>query len=68
MPVNMRKMADLKDRILSKIDDNFLNLSLKYESSLSNNLKLKTEVEKHSKTNWKKGRVRVNSFSASTTC
>ena len=29
MPVNMRKMADLKDRILSKIDDNFLNLSLK---------------------------------------
>ena len=51
MPVNMRKMADLKNRILSKIDDNLLNLSLKYESSLSNNLKLKTEVEKHSKTN-----------------
>ena len=29
---------------------------------------LKIEVAEYSKTNWKKGRARVNSFSDSTTC
>ena len=42
MPVNTRKMADLKDEILSKIDDKFSEFKLDILAELKQ--QLKTEV------------------------
>ena len=47
-----RKMADLKDKILSKIDQNFNKLKLEFLSELKDQIKkevseaIKTEVKK----------------------
>ena len=40
MPVNIRKMADLKDEILSKIDDTFSEVKLEILSALKQELKI----------------------------
>ena len=60
-------MADLKDEILSEIDDKFSEFKPDILSKLKQQLK-KLKLKKHSEVNWKKGRARVNSFSASRTC
>ena len=41
MPVNIRKMADLKDEILSKINDTFSEVKLEILSALKQELKIK---------------------------
>ena len=40
MPVNTRKMADLKDRILSKIDDKFCEFKFDISAELKQQLKI----------------------------
>ena len=67
MPVNTRKIADLKDEILSKIDDKFSEFKLELLAELKQ--QLKTKVAEAFKNELKKNRrATVNSFSASTTC
>ena len=61
MPVNTRKMADLKDEILSKIDDKFSEFKLDILAELKQ--QLKTEVIETFKNELKK-----RNFSALTTC
>ena len=60
MPVNTRKMADLKDEILSKIDDKFSEFKLDILAELKQ--QLKTEVIETFKNELKK-----RNFSALTT-
>ena len=53
MPAVTRKMADLKDKILSKIDQKFNELKLEFLSELKDQIKkkvseaIKTEIKKH---------------------
>ena len=54
MPVNTRKMADLKDEILSKIDDKFSEFKLDILVELKQQLKI--EVAEAFKNELKKGK------------
>ena len=67
MPVNTRKMADLKDEILSSIDDKFSEFNIDNLAELKLQLKIEIAVVFKNELK-KKGRVRVNSFIASATC
>ena len=69
MPVNARKMTDLKDDTLSKIDDKFSEFKFDISAELKQQLKTENaEAFKKKKKIEEKGRVRVNSFSSSTRC
>ena len=54
MPVNTRKMADLKDEILSEIDDKFSEFKSDILSKLKQQLKI--EVEEACRSELKKGK------------
>ena len=54
MPVSTRKMADLKDEILSKIDDKFSEFKLDILAELKHQLKIKVlEAFKNELKKWK---------------
>ena len=55
MPVSARKMADLKDEILSKTDDKFSEFSLDILAELKHQLKIK--VSEACKNELKKGKT-----------